>query len=174
MEDDLLKTHPHLKEFLPYLELLRNESPRGQVLISTGFIEEHLKRTLLAFMREVPQAARLVDGANAPLGTLSARIEACYVLGLIAENEHHDLGLLRKIRNDFAHDIHTSFETPSVVDRCRQLKLKAHDYKSKEMGEVVVPPRDQFQTCAVAIITHLINRPHYVAMRRCVLEDWPF
>jgi hypothetical protein len=36
--DDLLKTHPHLKEFLPYLDLLNKESDRGKVLVSTGFL----------------------------------------------------------------------------------------------------------------------------------------
>ena len=72
MDEEFLKKNPHLKDFAPYMELLRKESPRGQVLISTGFIEEQLKQVLLAFLRESPRPVRLVEGGNAPLGTLSA------------------------------------------------------------------------------------------------------
>jgi mannitol operon repressor len=68
--DDLLKTHPHLKEFLPYLDLLNKESDRGKVLVSTGFLEQQLKEVLLAFMLPNDQAADLVGGHNAPLGSL--------------------------------------------------------------------------------------------------------
>jgi hypothetical protein len=171
--EDLKAKYPNLEKFWPYLELLRKESPRGKVLISTGFIEQQLKEVLLAFMLPVSQAEDLLEGANAPLGTFSARISACYTLGLIKEVEHHDLNVIRRIRNDFAHDIHTSFETTSVVDRCRELKMKAHDYTSEKMGEVKVGPQGQFETASVALIMNLVNRPHYVGKQRCVANDWP-
>ena len=32
--DEVLKEYPNLKEFLPYLDELNRESPRGKVLIS--------------------------------------------------------------------------------------------------------------------------------------------
>lgn len=102
------------------------------------------------------------------------RIEACYALGLISDREHHDLDLLRKIRNDFAHDIHTSFDSQPVIDRCAQLKMKAHDYTSKDRGEVVIPPRGQFETAAIAVIMHLISRPHYVSEVRRENKEWAF
>ena len=82
-QDDLLKKYPNLKEFLPYLDLLRKESPRGQVLISAGYLEEQLKQVLLAFMREDADSTNLLEGGNAPLGTLSSRIAACYALALL-------------------------------------------------------------------------------------------
>src|SRR6185437_3502798 len=173
-QDDLLKQYPNLKEFLPYLDLLRKESPRGQVLISAGYIEEQLKQVLLAFMRDDADCINLLEGGNAPLGTLSSRIAACYALGLINENERHDLTLIRKIRNDFAHDMHTTFDTPSVVDRCKELRFKAHDYGSKEMGDVVIPPAGQFQTDAVGLILNLVNRPHYVTKQRRIEQNWPY
>jgi len=168
------KDMPHLAKFFPYLELLRAESDRGRVLISTGYMEEQLKDILLAFMLDTPQAKELVTSGNAPLGTFSSRIAACYTLGLISDREHHDLTLLRRIRNDFAHDMHTSFETPSVVDRCRLLHHKAHDYTSEKMGEVVVNPSGQFTTAATALILNLTNRPHYVAKSRCGYGEWPY
>ncbi|MET4806640.1 hypothetical protein [Limibacillus sp. MBR-115] len=168
------KKNPHLEPFWPYLELLNKESDRGRVLISTGFLEQQLKDVLLAYMLEASQATDLVDGHNAPLGTFSSRITACYVLGLITEDEHHDLNLIRKIRNDFAHDIHTSFEKPDIADRCRELRHKAQDYDSEKLGEVRVGASGQFQTAAVSLIMHFINRPHYVSKHRCTLWEWRF
>lgn len=88
---------PHLKEFFPYLDIVRSESPRGQVLVSTGFLEEQLRQVLLAFMIENRSAIELLDGANAPLGTFSARISASSALGLISEVEAHDLMERRRL-----------------------------------------------------------------------------
>lgn len=172
--DEFKAANPHLAKFLPYLDLLGQESDRGRVLISTGFMEEQLKDILLAFMLKDRQAADLVTSGNAPLGTFSARISACYLLGLVSEDEHHDLTLLRRIRNDFAHDMHTSFETPSVIDRCKLLRHKAHDYKSEQQGDVIVPPTGQFTTAAVGLIANLTNRAHYVSRSRRSYGEWPF
>lgn len=171
MADDP-RSWPHLKAFFPYLELLQTESDRGKVLISCGFLEEQLKQVLLAFMIDDQVADSLLEGANAPLGTFSSRIASTYSLGLISEDEHHDLNHIRRIRNDFAHDISTTFQTQSVVDRCRQLRLKAHDYFSETMGQVTVDPPGQFQTSAVSLIMNLTNRAHYVAQARRSYGNW--
>jgi DNA-binding MltR family transcriptional regulator len=142
VSDDIKSGYPHLSEFWPYLELLDKESDRGKVLISCGFLEERLKRILLAFMLENSQAQKLVEGANAPLGTFAARTTACFVFGLISEDEHHDLILLRRIRNDFAHDIHTSFTTQNVVDRCRELRMKRKTTQAHKEAKSSWPLRD--------------------------------
>jgi DNA-binding MltR family transcriptional regulator len=103
------KQNPHLKEFWPYLDLLNAESDRGKVLISSGFLEEQLKQILLSFMLKEKQATEFVGGGNAPLGTFSARITACYLLGLISGDESDDLHHFRHIRNAFAHKLETVF-----------------------------------------------------------------
>lgn len=171
--EELVKKYPNLKEFFPFLDLLQKESDRGQVLISTGFLEQQLKDVLLAFMRDTPESQELFAGANAPLGSFSSRITACFSLGLITEPEHHDLHLLRKIRNSFAHHIHTSFETQSVIDRCALLKHKAHDYVNEQEQKVEVQPSGQFTTAAVGLILSLVNRAHYVAKERREKPNWP-
>lgn len=172
--DDVKAKYPNLANFWPYLEVLNKESPRGKVLVSAGFLEQQLKEVLLAFMLQNAQAEELLEGANAPLGTFSSRTNTAFVLGLITDREHHDLTLIRRIRNDFAHDIHTSFETRSVIDRCKELLLKAPDYTSEKMGEVKVGPQGQFESAAVALIMNLINRPHYVSRKRRTMEAWPY
>lgn len=172
--EEWIKTYPHLKDFFPFIDLLTDESERGKALISSGFLEEQLKQVLLAFMVDSPQGTELVEGGNVPLGTFSARITACYTLGLISKDEHDDLHLIRKIRNDFAHDIHTTFKTESVVNRCKHLKHKAEDYDRSGKDPVVVSPQGQFLTAATAIILHLANRPHYVSKQRRSYGNWPY
>jgi hypothetical protein len=57
-----------------------------------------------------------------PLGSFSARIELCYALGLSPKQVRRDLILIRKIRNDFAHQAKTlTFDDPGIADRCAEL-----------------------------------------------------
>ena len=167
-------TNPHLKEFRVFLDKLREESDRGAVLISTGFLEEQLKQTLLAYFIDDKTLASLVEGGNAPLGTFSARITTCYALGLSNEREHHDLNQLRRIRNDFARSMHVSFEMQSAIDRCKTLHSKAHDYDSDELGQVRVSPAGQFRSAATGLILNQVNRPYYVGKERRVPKFWEY
>ena len=79
-----------------------------------------------------------------------------------------------KLRNAFAHDIHTTFDTPSVKDRCATLRMKADDCDSGELGEFRVNATGQFETAAVALIMNLLNRPHYVAKQRRTPQKWRY
>jgi DNA-binding MltR family transcriptional regulator len=173
-EKPFSETHPHLQEFMVFLDKLKAESDRGMVLISTGYIEEQLKKILLAYFVDDPALRSLVEGGSAPLGAFSARITTSYALGLISKAEHDDLHILRRIRNDFAHNIHASFETQSIMDRCKLLQSKAHDYTSVELGEVIVAPSGQFNTAATGLILTFVNRPHYVAKQRKIHKEWPY
>ena len=163
------ETHPHLKNFFEFLPELNKESDRGMVLISASYLDELLSTILLAFMVEGSAANALISGFNAPLGTLSTRITAAFALGLITEEERANCDAIRKIRNQFAHHIHISFDDNSLIDLCRNLTLAAQDY-----GDVVVPPRGRFSTAATALILNLTNRPHYVAQQRLKSRLWPY
>jgi mannitol operon repressor len=157
-----LADNPHLSEFLPYLDDLSNERPRGRVLISAGYIEELLKGVLLAFMQEVEETERLLD--SGALRTFSARASACYALGLISEDEFRVLGLIGKIRNDFAHKPKATFRDAAIADRCRELKNRV---PGKGM------PERYFSSAAVALISGLIKRAQYVRQERRTYLNWP-
>ena len=165
----LLDTHPHLKEFAPFLDDLNKESERGAVLISVSYLERQLKEIISAFLCEGDASSRLLDGFNAPLGTLAARAAAAAALGLISGREYRELETIRKIRNQFAHDHRMSFSDQGVVDRCRNLAFSAQDY-----GDVVVDSRSQFTTAAVALVLKLTNRSHYVSKKRLKPGDWAY
>lgn len=168
----LLETHPHLKDFLPYLDVLNKESGRGKVLVSCSFLEQQLEAILRAFMRENDSASSLVEGPNAPVGSFYTLSITCHALGLISDVEMRELTLLRKIRNDFAHDVLTTFETPAVKNRCRELTLKAPDYLGEGGEPVVLNAEGQFTTAAVSLIMGFTNRAHYVSRTRRTEIAW--
>jgi DNA-binding MltR family transcriptional regulator len=106
---------------------LRDESSRGVVLVATAMLEEALRELLLAFL--VPNASStdtLLDGPNSALGTLSSKIDAAYRLGLVSDKFCRDLHLIRKLRNDVAHQAKSfKFEDPASEQRVRAL-TKSH------------------------------------------------
>ena len=69
--------------------LLRDESPRCAVIVAAAFFDETLK-TMLEDTKEHSFAFRIDDAIR---------------WGLLTQDEHDDLHTLRKLRNDFAHDL---------------------------------------------------------------------
>jgi hypothetical protein len=62
------------KEARQFMRLIREESDRGRVLLACGMFDVQLKKLLLAYFQAGTVATELLDDANGPLGTLSARI----------------------------------------------------------------------------------------------------
>jgi DNA-binding MltR family transcriptional regulator len=130
-------------------------------------LDEQLAECLRSRFIDHPDAAKLVEGFNAPLGTFAARILAAFAVGCISEREYRDLETIRRIRNEFAHRLSISFDDPSIKDRCAALTFAAQDY-------VQVSARGKFSTAAVALILNLANRPHYLAQARTTAQPWPY
>lgn len=167
--EKFLKDYPNLKEFMPFLDSLNAESPRGAVLIACSFIEEQLREIIERFLVEDSDSGQLLEGVNAPLSTFSARTIATHCLGLISDTERDDCNTLRRIRNEFAHNHKAAFTDKKIIDLCKKLHASAKDY-----GEVVVDCRGQFTTAAVGQIMNLTNRAHYVKKARLTLQNWPY
>ena len=56
-------------------------------------------------------------GSFAPLGTFSTKISIAFFIGLIPEDIYNDLNIIRKIRNEFAHNYDTlTFNLSPVKD----------------------------------------------------------
>ena len=84
--------------------LVRKQDDRGLVLSLAAFAEDTLGILLLTYLKDGKQSKELVEGFNAPLGTLSTRIKAAYSIGLLLREQYEDLEVCRKVRNAFAHD----------------------------------------------------------------------
>lgn len=163
--NDLTTTHPHLSEFKVFLDELHRESDRGAVLISCSMIDELLARSIRAYLIDAPATRELLDGFNAPIGSLAARTKLALALGLIDERIATECDVLRKVRNEFAHKVACTFEDQRVVAACQKLTHAVPGAKDA---------RSMFMTSAVPVILNLVNRPHYAAQRRLKFEAWPY
>lgn len=166
--DEVLKKHPNLKDFLPFLDVHNAESPRGAVLVACAFLDDQLRSVIDAFLVDGSDRALLLDGFNAPIGTFSARIKTAHGLGLIHDLERDDLEMLRKIRNEFAHGHKATFDDQKIA----VLSGKLH-FSAKSYGDVAVSPFGAFSSAAIGLALNLVNRSHYVAQKRLVFPGWP-
>lgn len=121
------------------------------VLLATSMLDEFLKMELVAgFMKGSVSKRRVthIFGAEGALGTFSAKISLATLLGLLKDNGAHDLGLLRKIRNSFAHS-HKQLHLRDFP-ACRMLKLTSKAQISDDVEE-----RRKFKSSCAAILGQL-------------------
>ena len=161
--------HPHLKDFKRFIDELNKETERGAALISAAMIDDLLGRSILCFLIEHEDTRKLLEGFNAPLGTLSARALCAFSLGLISEIEYRECSVIRKIRNAFAHDVHVTFNDQRLQDLCSNLSMSA-----KNNGRAHLETRARFTTSAVSLVLGLTNRPHYASLRRIHYVSWKY
>lgn len=129
---------------------LRDHDERGLVLSLAAFAEEALGRLIEAFMLPVQASKDLLTGFNAPLGTFSSRIKACYALGLINEEQFKDLEYLRKIRNEFAHAWeHVSLAQDKLASLARNMSFSNLDDDFPETSA------DKVRTSITALLTEI-------------------
>lgn len=162
----LLSTAEDLAKFVAEL---KRETDRGLPLVGAALIDDRLTETLRSFFCESPSASKLIDDANAPLGTFSSRTEMCFALGLIDEHEYTEIGLIRKVRNEFAHAKHgITFSSPRVQGLCSSLKSdlpQGADYPLQD-------PRFRFTNAVVCLALRLYHRPEWVALERRKPKVW--
>ena len=95
-------------------EVLRRESDRAVAVLGPAYADALLEDLLRAFLVAGKSADALLD-VDRPLGSFSSRIDLAHALGLIRDDTRHDLHLMRRVRNDFAHgvDLHSLEEEPA-------------------------------------------------------------
>ena len=145
-----------------FLEEFQAESDRSCAVLGAAFLDEHLRTLLEAFFVDDPRRiADLFDGAATPLSGFAAKTQMAYALGFLSLGEFRDLDLIRKIRNEFAHDLHgVSFATSSVALRCTELTC----CNVVEAALGAMGARARFTTS----VTMLAN---WIALRRLGIRD---
>lgn len=165
----MLNAPINAEDLAKFVDELWRESDRGFPLVGAALIDDRLTETLRSFFCEVPGSGRLLDDANAPLGTFSSRTEACYSLGLIDEFEYTEIDLIRKVRNEFAHAKHgVSFSSFRVQGLCSSLKSdlpEGADYPLQD-------PLFRFTNAAVVLALRLYHRPDWVALEKRKAKTW--
>ena len=139
---DFLGNYNKVKDFR---HTLTTESDRGCALMAAAYLDSQLEILLrLCFVENLKVADNMVDQSK-PLGTFSARIDVLYLLGKIGPSAHHDLHLIRKIRNDFGHNpTPIGFEHGPIAARCRELAHCVH--------QVCYPGRHEFTATTMTVL----------------------
>ena len=102
---------------------ISRESVRAKVVLSACYLEEVLEQLLQIVLKpsKAPTDA-LFDGPQAALGSLSAKIEIAFRMGLISDDVYRSLNLIRRIRNEFAHNLAgCDFANPKILKLNRDL-----------------------------------------------------
>ena len=131
-----------------------NESDRSAAVLAGGYLDHLLGDLIATAMVVGPKEVDdlLYADGQGPLGTFRARVDTAYCMGLISKDEYRDLHLIRKIRNDFAHElIGLSFETPSIACRCGEL------VGAKKNGRPSTG-RERFKKATVRLMVDMILR----------------
>lgn len=159
---------PEYKDLADFLKEFNDESDRGAVLTAGSYLDERLGEIISAFLIESRDAAELIDGFNAPLGTFSSRIKAAFAMGLIQKNEYEELNTIRKIRNEFGHSWKgVSFESQNIKDLCKNLPWLGPAELESSSNE-----RVRFNFAVAILLIDFMWRVRLVQQERRTLKKW--
>jgi DNA-binding MltR family transcriptional regulator len=103
---------------------LQSQSDRGAAIVGVALLDDKL-RTILEFAFPNPLSKRQTKGLfgpTAPLGSYDAKVRLASALGLFADDLVHDLNILGRVRNKFAHDLSIrEFADPAIAPFCELL-----------------------------------------------------
>ena len=97
------------------------ERGRGAVLVGVARVDAALETMLQAVMAPGPAKGDGLFQPERPLGSLGAKVALAHRLGLIDDAVERALGVLRRLRNAFAH----SAESASLTDDTHRMRLEA-------------------------------------------------
>jgi hypothetical protein len=98
---------------------------RPAAIVIASLVESRLTSAIQAAMVNLPELRASFFRADGPLGNFGTKIDLARLAGLLSEDAHNDLHIVRKIRNEFAHRlVPTSFDkNDRVRDLARQFAL---------------------------------------------------
>jgi DNA-binding MltR family transcriptional regulator len=144
------------EKLTPYLAELAGQSDRACGIVAAAMLETLLEQILRK--RFVPGTSDDLFVTYGPLSTFSAKVNACAALGLITASERRELHTIRRIRNDFAHDLHkSSFDQDPIGSHVKQLSLS----RSELIGRATSSRRD-FEAAVMVLLGF-----HVVAPQGC-------
>jgi DNA-binding MltR family transcriptional regulator len=99
------------------------QSQAGWVLVTGALLADSLERVLLTKMRTLSNKKAKQIVKNGPLRNLAAKIDLAWAFELVDDRMHHDLTVIRDIRNEFAHSItEVNFDSPEVIKHMKKFK----------------------------------------------------
>lgn len=155
--------HERSKDWKNLLKEFHNKSDRATAIISAAYLESQLRQLLATFMVEDENYQERLLAPDAPLGTFEARCLACYLLGLISEEEFHDLSLIADIRNAFVNqEENHSFNDPTIYPLCSDFRIPREVLHPNDTPS----PRRLFVFTSAVLVRHLMSRIEEAELKR--------
>jgi hypothetical protein len=106
------------------MEQLDKDSDRAAAVVGAAILDTRLTGSIKARLHSADDIDERMFRSSGPLGSLSAKIDLAFMLGIVGRQAHRDLHTIRDIRNRFAHHLDIiDFRSQSVSDLCANLKL---------------------------------------------------
>ncbi len=106
-----------------FVEGMNEQSDVAAVIVGAAALDDLLHDIITSFLIDEKEVEQLL-GEFGPLGSFGARIRTAYCLGLITNEEYHNLRVIQRVRNAFAHNLFTlSLADEWVRNQLNTLKL---------------------------------------------------
>jgi hypothetical protein len=128
--EQLLESDPELKRRFELITKVGDESERGMAVLVAAELDRALELVLKAYLAPGKARDDLFAGGTPPLGTFSSKINLAQALQLIRQGEYESLQLIRRIRNEFAHNPDASFADAKIKSWMRGLPENHYGQKA--------------------------------------------
>lgn len=135
---EVTKTRPTTEESEAAWKEIREASPRAAAILAVTYVQSAIRFAIQArFVPLSDDELKSLEKPGAPLSSFSQAIDLGFALGLFGPMIHHDLTIVRVIRNAFAHTMKPlSFDTPDFAKEIANLQylktIKGHVTRSSE------------------------------------------
>jgi DNA-binding MltR family transcriptional regulator len=104
------------------IQKIETDSDRAVAIVAAAILETHITNAIKRRWREDEKADWMLR-ADGPLGSFGPKIDLVFLMGLISPEGHRDMTFIKKIRNEFAHELTVEdFNTPLIKSWCFDLK----------------------------------------------------
>jgi hypothetical protein len=103
---------------------LHEENPRAIIIVGSSLLDYALEELIKSRLREPTsqEEASLLFSDTGIINSFYRKILLAYFMKLIGPTAMRDFDLIRKIRNEVAHNMNpVSFDNPTIASRCREL-----------------------------------------------------
>ena len=136
---ELMATRYEPKDLEAITAQLEHENPRVVIIVGGSLIEYALEELIKSRLREPVTSddrAKLLSETGI-VGSFEQKILFAYFMKLIGPTARKDFDLLRRMRNEVAHNINpVSFDLPTIADRCRELVFAKQSIPGQQMPPI--------------------------------------
>jgi hypothetical protein len=126
----------YFESFELFIHEFKNETDRAAVIVGAAKLDLVMYQILQRFFLPSPRSDDELFEGESQLSTMNAKINILYRLGIIDADFAKALHLVRKIRNDFAHDISgCDLSSGSHRNRVRELFAPFEAYPKVEEAQ---------------------------------------